>query len=242
MFEWGKCWTVNQNWVDRNISSFQKDVCLTEIRYCNSTDLAPCLCFAACKWVFSFLSSSAVKPTMKSQKYIEEFSEMTTVLLSNTRNWCLISKAASKGPLFQTHCQWKHKQWIPLKTVLKGAHYQRWLMIQANGRQLFKKNILLLLIWGAQEHVFMVRRVTPSSEWALVRHLKTRMSQPTLRSALPHADPCKPELFWYWDFIANWNWTTWGCSSAVHQLSIFKLSGRVKAVFLLGFPVWKSNK
>lgn len=78
MFEWGKCWTVNQNWIDRNISSFQKDVCLTEIRYCNSTDLAPCLCFATCKWVFSFLRSSAVKPTIKSQKYTKELSEMTT--------------------------------------------------------------------------------------------------------------------------------------------------------------------
>lgn len=80
-----------------------------------------------------------------------------------------------------------------------------------------KKNFYLLLNWGAQGHVFMVdcRR---ELLWVLRElqfvMLNTRMSQPTINSALPHTDPWKPEIFWYWDFIANWNWTTWGYSSA----------------------------
>lgn len=82
VFEWRKCWTVNQNWIERSITSFQRGVCLIEIRYCNSTDLSPCLCFAACTWIFSFLSSSAVKK-------LHEITEIyARTLWNNHRFYC----------------------------------------------------------------------------------------------------------------------------------------------------------
>lgn len=238
MFEWGKCWTVNQNWIDKNISSFQKDVCLTEIRYCNSTDLAPCLCFAECKWVFSFLSSSAVKLTMKSQKCTENSLQWPPILLSNTRNWCLISKAAGKQPSVPDSLSVETQA----TNTSEKAHYQRGLTIKAGARQPLKKNFYLLLNWGAQGRVFMVdcRR---ELLWVLRElqfvMLNTRMSQPTINSALPHTDPWKPEIFWYWDFIAT---ETEQPGDALLQIRIFKSSEPLKAVFHLGLPVWNTNK
>lgn len=155
MFEWRKCWTVNQNWIDRNISSFQKDVCLTEIRYCNSTELAPCLCFAACKWIFSFLSSSAVKTPSSHRNICKNLLKWPLILLSNARNaWSLICRAAEKSPPFQTHPQWKCQQSVLLKTVLKEAHYQRWLMVQVPDDCLKKYLHAIDLKWS--KNVFTV--------------------------------------------------------------------------------------
>lgn len=93
------------------------------------------------------------------------------------------------------------------------------------------KKILLLLNWGAQEQVFMVRRVTLGSERALVCHAEDQdvSAHTELGSAT-----CRPLQTWAVLTLRFY------CKLELNnQLSIFKLSGPLKTVFQLGVPIWK---